>query len=504
MIDADKRKAIFLMHLEGMTASEIACHLGVSRSTVEIIIEQKGEMPDKTRKDKIQLDFDLLKKLYAECDGWMQRVHEKLVEEEGVEVKYSTLTRMLRDLGISHSAKARCDRVADEPGAEMQQDTSSYRLIIASQKVQLTACSLYMRYSKRRYLKFYRKFNRFKMKCFFHEALMHWEYAAGVCVIDNTSLARLRGTGKNAVMTPEMAAFSEKYQFKFLCHEVGHSDRKAGEERSFFTVETNFFPGRSFESLEDLNRQAFEWATVRMENRPMAKTGLIPAVAFEHERAYLRKLSSHLPPPYLIHERLTDQYGYIAFDGNYYWVPGTDREKVRVIEYSDRLKLYLNRQCAAEYLLPADGTTNQRLSPEGMPPPRHQPNNRKRPTEEEEKRLRAMSQSVNDYLDFALKCEGGIRRHYFVRRLFSLSRRMTSSLFIQSIERALHYRIVSIETIERIAALQMTQDGLMMPYAEVDEDFHKRDSYLEGSLADEPDFSVYDKILDDDSEDNNG
>lgn len=504
MIDADKRKAIFLMHQEGMTDSEIACHLGVSSSTVKIIIEQKGEMPNTTRRDKIQLDFDLLKKLYAKCDGWIQRVHEKLAEEEGVKVKYSTLTRMLRDLGISHSAKARCDRVADEPGAEMQQDTSSYWLLLASRKVKLTACSIYLRYAKRRYLKFYRKFNRFKMKCFFHEALMHWEYSAGVCVIDNTSLARLRGTGKNAVMAPEMAAFAEKYQFKFLCHEVGHSDRKAGEERSFFTVETNFFPGRSFESLEDLNRQAFEWATVRMENRPMAKTGLIPAVAFEHERAYLRKLSPHLPPPYLIHERLTDQYGYIAFDGNYYWVPGTDREKVRVIEYSDRLKLYLNRECAAEYLLPADGTTNQRLSPEGMPPPRHQPNNRKRPTEEEEKRLRAMSQSLNDYLDFALKCEGGIRRHYFVRKLFSLSRRMTSSLFIQTIERAWHFRIVSIETIERIAVLQMTQDGQMLPNAEVDEDFYKRDSYLEGSLADEPDFSVYDKILDDDPEDDNG
>jgi transposase len=487
-----------------MNANEIARQLGVSRSTVKIIIEQKGEMPDTTRRDKIQLDLDLIKRLYEKCDGWIQRVHEKLVEEEGVKVKYSTLTRMLRDLGISHSAKARCDRVEDVPGAEMQHDTSLYWLLLASQKVKLTASSLYLRYAKRRYLKFYRKFNRFKMKCFFHEALMHWEYAAGVCVIDNTNLARLRGTGKNAVMVPEMAAFAEKYQFKFLCHEAGHSDRKAGEERSFYTVETNFFPGRSFESLEDLNRQAFEWATVRIEHRPMAKTGLIPAVAFEHERAYLRKLSPHLPPPYRIHERPTDQYGYIAFDGNYYWVPGTDRSEVRVIEYNDRLKLYLNRKCEAEYLLPADGATNQRFSPEGMPPPRHQPHNRKRPTEEEEKRLRAMSQSVNDYLDFALKGEGGIRKHHFLRRLFSLSRRMTSSLFIQAIERALHYRIVSIETIERIAALQMTQDGQLLPNAEVDEDFHKRDSYLEGILADAPDFSVYDKILEDDSENDNG
>ena len=33
------------------------------------------------------------------------------------------------------------------------------------------------------------------MKCFLHEALIRWGYAAGQCIIDNTNLARLRGTG---------------------------------------------------------------------------------------------------------------------------------------------------------------------------------------------------------------------------------------------------------------------------------------------------------------------
>jgi len=83
-------------------------------------------------------------------------------------------------------------------------------------------------------------------------------------------------------------------------------------------VETNFLPGRHFESLEDLNQQAFQWATVRMAHRPVAKTRLIPAKAFEHERQYLVKVPAHLPSPYLVHERGTDQYGYAAFDGNYY------------------------------------------------------------------------------------------------------------------------------------------------------------------------------------------
>lgn len=499
MIEADKRKAMFLLHQEGMSLREIARRLGASRNTVRRVIQSKGKMPLSTRGDKIRIDVDLLKSLYEECDGRIQRVHEKLVEEEGVQIKYSTLTRMLRDLGLGRPQESRCDRVPDQPGVEFQHDTSVYQIKLAGIPVRMIASLMYLRYSKRRYLKFYRVFNRFRMKCFFHEALMFWGYAAPTCIIDNTNLARLRGTGKNAVIVPEMEAFGRQYGFRFLCHEKGHANRKAGEERSFYTAETNFLPGRSFENPEDLNRQAFEWSTVRMDNRPAAKTGLIPAKAFEHERAYLVELPPHLPPPYRIHERPTDQYGYASFDGNYYWVPGTKRDDVKVFEYSDRLKIYLHRECLAEYLLPADGVKNQRFSPEGMPAPRHQPNNRKRPTQEEEKRLRAMSPAVDAYLDFVLKGNAGVQRHRFVRELFAMTTRMTSVLFIQTIERALRYRIANIETLERIALLYLSQGAQTLPCVDVDENFRQRDAYLEGSLTDAPDFSLYDKMLEDDN-----
>jgi transposase len=497
MIEADKRKAMFLMHQEGMSLNDISRRMGVSRNTVRTVIEQKGEMPVSVRRDKIRIDADLLKRLYDACDGRIQRVHEKLVEEEDIQVKYSTLARMLRGLGISKPQETRCERVPDEPGAEMQHDTSVYQIKLAGTPARLIASLLYLRYSKRRYLKFYRVFNRFTMKCFFHEALMFWGYAALECIIDNTNLARLRGTGKNAVIVPEMEAFAKQYGFRFLCHAKGHPDRKAGEERSLYTVETNFIPGRSFENPADLNQQAFEWSTVRMDNRPVAKTGLIPAKAFEHERGYLVDLSPHLPPPYLAHERGTDQYGYVSFDGNYFWVPGTERDDVKVLEYSDRLKIYLNRKCLAEYLLPADDVKNQRFSPEGMPAPQHQPNNRKRPTQEEEKRLRATSPAVDAYLDFALNSDAGIQRHRFIRELFLLTSRMTSALFIQTIERALRYRITRIGILERIALLYMSQGAQILPCVDVDESFHQRDAYLEGSLTDAPDFSLYDKMLED-------
>src|SRR5437763_14755150 len=122
MIAADKRKAVFLLHQEGMEVREIARRLALSRNAVRTIIRQEGALPVRVRADKQRLDEELLRRLYQECQGRMVRVHEKLVEEEGLAVTYPTLTRMLREVGISKAHKARCDGGADKEGVAMESD----------------------------------------------------------------------------------------------------------------------------------------------------------------------------------------------------------------------------------------------------------------------------------------------------------------------------------------------------------------------------------------------
>jgi orotate phosphoribosyltransferase-like protein len=71
MIAADKRKAVYLLHQDGMSLGEIVCRLHLSRNTVHAILKQKGEMPLGPRQDKIQTEEDLLRRLYATAkDGW--------------------------------------------------------------------------------------------------------------------------------------------------------------------------------------------------------------------------------------------------------------------------------------------------------------------------------------------------------------------------------------------------------------------------------------------------
>jgi len=429
----------------------------------------------------------------------VRRIYEKLNEEESIEIGYSTLARMLRELGLCRQQPQRCDRVPDEPGAEMQHDTTVYQLRLGDRRTKVIASVLYLRYSKRRYLKFYRAFNRFAMKCFLHEALTFWGYAARKCIIDNTNLARLRGAGASAVIAPEMEAFSRARGFRFICHAIGHANRKARNERSFWSVETNFLPGRTFDSLEDLNRQALEWATVRMDHRALTKARVIPAQLFDHEQLYLHPLPEHLPAPYETHQRVTDQYGYVAFGANYYWVPGTRRDDVKVLQYADHLKIFQNYECLAEYPLPPDGTRQQHYSPPGEPKPRYQPKNRRRRAKLEEQRLRAMGDEVSAYLDFALATPG-VQRHRFTRELFALSRKLTSAVFRKTAARAHRYHIVELATLRRIAWLCLSQEDDVVPEAEVDEDFRQRPAYQEGYLTDPPDLSQYDQLSDEKKE----
>lgn len=486
MIETDKRKAVFLLHQEGQSAREIARLLGLSRNTVQAIIGQGGASPSShPRADKQPLDEALLRRLYQECQGHIARIHEKLVEEERVAVAYSTLTHRLRELGISDPPKVRCEHVPDEPGAEMQHDTSVYKVELAGRRTRLIASLIYLRYSKRRYLKFYRAFDRFRMKSFFHQALTFWGYAARQCIIDNTNLARLRGTGANAVIHPEMVAFARQYGFVYHCHELRHANRKAGEERSFWFVETNFLPGRTFQDLEDINGQAFQWSTTRLDNKPQGKAGLIPAQAFEHERTYLFSVPAQLPAPYKVHVRGTDQYGFMSFDANYYWVPGTRRDDVKVLQYSDRLKIFQAGQCVAEYPLPAEGVRGAKFSPPGLPAPPHHSHNRHHPTELEEKHLRALAPAVSAYLDYALPTKG-LARHQFLHRLLALSRKMSVELFSQTLERACKYRVTSLETLQNIAWLYLQQSPGQVPLVQIDAAFHQREAYQEGSLTDLP------------------
>jgi hypothetical protein len=221
-----------------------------------------------------------------------------------------------------------------------------------------------------------------------------------------------------------------------------------------------------------------------MAHRAVGKARLIPALAFEEERHSLLKVPPYLPAPYLDHQRSTDQYGYVAVNGNYYWVPGTSQREVHALEYSDCLKIYHHRKLLVEYPLPAEEVKNAILSPAGQPRPRYRPRHRVRPTEEEQKALNAVGPDVQAYLRFLL-AQKGIQTHAVIRQVHGLYQNTALPLFVKTIQRALKYRIADGRILERIAALQLREGEYHVPLVEVPRELHTREAYREGCATEE-------------------
>lgn len=482
------------LHRQGVGRTAIARQLRIDKKTVGRIVAGQGAQPHKSRTDKIDVDGVLLEQLHRDCRGYVERMYEILTEEHGLSIGYSTLTRLVRVSGLGGPPKERSGHMPDIAGAEMQHDTSVHQIRIGGSKQKIISSGIYLRYSKMRYVKFYRRFNRFTMKCFIDEALRHWGYCARTCIIDNTNLAILLGSGSRATMNPEMVSFALNYGFSWKAHEIGHANRKAGTERNFYTVETNFLPGRTFSTLEDLNTQAIQWATVRFAKRPQAKTKLIPLVLFESEKSALVKLPDFVSAPYLPHQRCIDEYGYVSFDGNYYWVPQTAKaSSVAVVQYADHLRIMQGCGELVRHVLAADGIKNEMIAPPGHTHvPRYTPKNRKQGCGEEEERLMQLGDPAGPYLVMLKSPDSGIRQYpAFIRGLYALSRQLGPTLFLAALQRAVDYKVYDLAIIRNIAhqiiQFKAGQQPQVHNAPDVLHDYRNRDAFRQGQFTNEND-----------------
>lgn len=169
-------------------------------------------------------------------------------------------------------------------------------------------------------------------------------------------------------------------------------------------------------------------------------------------------------------------------------------QKVRVVRYANRIVLYYRTKELLRYDLPGDDVKNEPFSPEGVTT-EYQPKNRKKPSHEEEKALRAIGNEIGEYIDFIRSKDCRLRqKHHFIRSLHSLSGKITTSLFKSAIKRAHTYRVYNIHTISKIATRQMKQNGNILSHnnPEFNESYKDRDAYKQGLYCDEHDFENLD------------
>ena len=134
-----------------------------------------------------------------------------------------------------------------------------------------------------------------------------------VCIV-------LRGSGREKVPVPEMAAFGERFGFEFVAHAIGNANRSGLVERRFSFIEGNFLAGRVFSVCEDLNQRAREWCD-KVNSTYKKHIRAVPRELSAVECLHLKPLPAWIPEVYLLYQRMADIEGYVALHSNRYSVP---------------------------------------------------------------------------------------------------------------------------------------------------------------------------------------
>ena len=455
MLDQSTRAAILKLRQQGHSLRGIARALKLSRGAVRGVLRSATEIvPTLVRSEKATSYRDQILELYARCKGNLVRVHEELVAA-GAQLSYQALTAFCRRQGIGHEPQQPVGEYTFRPAQEMQHDTSPHRAEIGGRLRPVQTASLVCCYSRLLFFQFFPTFTRFDCKVFLTDALDYLQGACATCLIDNTHVVVLKGTGRDMVPVPEMAAFAERYGFRFQAHEKGDANRSARVERAFRYIETNFLAGRSFHDWAEANRQARAWCDkVNARFRDDLKAS--PRELFAVEQLHLKPLPVWAPPVYLLHQRLVDVEGYVSVETNRYSVPDDlIGRHVEVRQTKDQIEIYRGPRLVATHARVIEPTGRKYRLPEhrrprGQAPPRSDP-------APEEKLLRERVPEITAYVE-ALKKRNPGRATLALRRLLRLVKDYPRAPLLEALQAAAQYGLFDLERVESMILRQLARE----------------------------------------------
>ena len=460
VLDQSQRTAILELHRRGRGKRAIARALGVSRrAVVKVIASGSTEVPQLMRPEKAEPHREQILELIAKCKGNLVRVHEEL-QAKDLELSYQGLTAFCRRHEIGRTVKQPAGRYDFGPGQEMQHDTSPHDLELGGKQRRVQTASLVLCYSRMLFFQFYPRFTRFDCKTFLTEALRYFEGACGVCMIDNTHVVVLRGTGREMIPVPEMAAFAERYDFEFQAHEKGDANRSARVERPFDYIDNNFLAGRTFQDWAEANSRARQWCD-KVNAGFKRHLRASPRELFVAERPQLKPLPLWVPEVYTLHHRIVDVEGYVAVSTNRYSVPAKlIGRRVEVRETYEKIEVYEGPRRVATHPREIDPTGRRLTLPEHRPP-RGMGIKRKDPSMEEQALLRTAPE-ITDYVA-AFKRRASGRATLALRHLLQIVRDYPRQPVLDAVAIAAHYGLYDMDRLEKMVLRQIADEYFVWP-----------------------------------------
>jgi transposase len=366
-----KEDFIVLQHFiqEGLPRKAIAHRLGVSRKTVQRYADTRAQpvycaRPEKPRlidpyrvyiKGRLEIFPELTaKRLYAE------------IKKDGYEGKYTRVKDYVRSIRPKAPIEIE-QRFEVSPGYQAQVDFATFKTTFGTVYALLVVLS----WSRDLWVRFFVHQDQLTVLSGLNQAFIAFGGVPKTVLFDRmkTAVARSEGDGK-AVFNEEMLRFAAYYGFRPVACRPYRAKTKGKVERAVSYLRHDFFYGRSFRDLADLNTQLQEWLQSTANTRVHGTTGEVPSVRLEEERSYLLALPVSPYTPVVSVGRRMSRDGYVSYNGNDYSVPpGLLCPEVTVTASLEEVRLYQDNALVAVHPL-LQGKGQRQRDPRHRPPVR--------------------------------------------------------------------------------------------------------------------------------------
>ena len=324
-IDKDTEAKILRYHfVEKWRVGTIATQLSIHHSVVDRVLAQAG-LPKVERSRRSSLIDPYLPFIVETLREFPTLTATRLYEmakQRGYPGGPSQFRQRISQLRPRKQPEAYL-RLKTLPGEQGQVDWGHFGQLQIGRAIRpLMAFVMVLSWSRQIFLRFYLNAQMENFLRGHVAAFDAWTGCPKVLLYDNLKSAVLERQGDAIRFHPTLLALSAHYHFEPRPVAVARGNEKGRVERAIRYIRDNFFAGRHWTTLDDLNAQADAWCQGVSANRPCPENnGLSVKAAFLQEKPHLLPLPDN---PFNTCEHVAVRAGktpYIRYDLNDYSVP---------------------------------------------------------------------------------------------------------------------------------------------------------------------------------------
>ena len=339
---------ILELHRQGLSVTAIARRTGRDPKTVRKYIERGVEMPvygprKVGRPSKIAPYMEFLRERVSAFPDLTASRLTREIRELGYTGAYTAVKRYLAAIRPEHDPKPYEIRFETGAGVQGQVDFARFVVEFTDEPGAVRIVwlfSLVLGYSR---FVFARYVLHQDLQTLLRCHMQAFEALGGVPIEILYDRMKTAVTGEDEkghiIYNASLLALARHYRFQPRACRPYRAKTKGKVERPFRYIREDFFLGRSFRNMEDLNAQLIEWLDNVANARVHGTTQRVVAEAFAEEQAELQRLPEHRFAAVLKLERRVSHDGLVAVGGNYYSVPDRTRRIVEIEQLPDLVRI---------------------------------------------------------------------------------------------------------------------------------------------------------------------